>query len=173
MSLLSVVDDGERIRLGRDFDRRCTRASPRLFLCCGMPARESRGTAGGARYSARVGLSRFALRTDLMVWLAADAATGEAGGKPWFTSRREPGSSTISGVGGRDIERGLPGKGLCSGDLGHALPVKAGDRSISLTTASRFDAELTELNAAWWRAEAGARHWPWASQVEGDNRPCS
>jgi hypothetical protein len=77
VSLLSVVVLGEGIKLGRDFDRRCTRASLRLFLCSGTPARSSLG-GGGARYSASVGLSRLPLRTERMVWVA----TGEAGGKP-------------------------------------------------------------------------------------------
>lgn len=69
----------------------------------------------------------------------------------------DPGSSKAGSAGdGSDTERGRLGRGLCiSADLGHRVALRAGDRSMSLTTASKLDAELTR--AALWRADAGLK----------------
>jgi hypothetical protein len=69
----------------------------------------------------------------------------------------EPGSSTGSGVDGRDMERGRLGRGLCieADVLMHKVALGAGERSMSSTTASRLDADLDSL--AYWWADAGLR----------------
>lgn len=73
VSLLSV-EDGEVIKLGRDFERLCRLASLKLFLCC--------GTLDGLGLFVALELREFPLRTDLMVLRAAEPATGGEGGKP-------------------------------------------------------------------------------------------
>lgn len=151
VSLLSV-DEGDVIRLGRALERLCrlALASLRLFLCC--------GTLDGLGLVATLALRALPLRTDLIVLRVAEPAPGGEG-KPWFSRSMDPGSSTGRVGDGKDAERGRLGRGLCisaGADLGHMDALSAGERIMSLTTASRLDAELTR--AELWRADAGVRH---------------
>lgn len=75
-------------------------------------------------------------------------------GKPWFSNSIDPGSST--GVGGSEIDRGRPGRGLyieavwgCSSTHG------AGERSKSLKTACRLVAAL--VSAKLYDADRGLK----------------
>jgi hypothetical protein len=72
---------------------------------------------------------------------SAGSSTATADGKPWFSNRIDPGSST--GVDGTETERGRLGRGLCVEALVHAPAPGAGDRSKSLKTACRLDAACT------------------------------
>ena len=70
----------------------------------------------------------------------------------------DPGSSAgKSGVDGREIERGRPGRGLCiDADFGRAAAHGAGERSRSLKTACRLDAAPARVTL--YEADRGLRH---------------
>jgi hypothetical protein len=97
------------------------------------------------------------------------------GGKPWFSSSIDPGSSAgRSGVDGREIDRGRPGRGLCiEADSGRSIAHGAGERSKSLNTACRLDAAL--VRAKLYDADRGLRQNCLLSVVtilRSDGRPC-
>jgi len=144
VSLLSV-DEGEVTRFGLDLNRLYRLVSLWVFLCCGTL------DGMGLTTAALEGLREVPLRAVFMVVAPKVAASATEGdGNPWFSSKIDPGSSTGgSGVDGIEMDRGRLGRGLCiSADRGHRPALRAGERSMSLTTASKLEAEWTIWTAA-------------------------
>jgi hypothetical protein len=86
----------------------------------------------------------------LWVAVSVSGSASKGGGKPWFSRRIDPGSST-GGAGGDDTAAkvGGLGRGLCiPADWGHAAALRAGERSMSLTAASKSAAEWGAWAAA-------------------------
>lgn len=133
--ILLSVDDGEAIKLGRDFDRLCK--SFALFLCCGTLV----GPLNFAFPELRENMLRT-LNTALRGELMELASKGGYSGCCCSSTGKSPGSSAAAGEGGSEyLDKSV------AGEFAYAV-LSPEEKRLSVKTASKLGADLT-LWSAW------------------------
>ena len=104
--------------------------------CGGTRFKRSKGSVSISKYLSVGCVSRR------KIWVIGRADTGVVpDGNPWFSSRREPGSSTGSS---EETEKGGLGRGFCTNvDLEQAAALGTGERSMPLNAVCKLLAALT------------------------------